>query len=1124
MVQIRLFGGVSATDDSGTPLDIGPAKCLTVLAALALSVGSAVPVARLVDLVWDSEPPRTAEKTLQSYVVQLRKCLGQHTIVRSGAAYRLDVGPEAVDVNRFRRLLESGDTARALKEWTGIPLTGLAGHGLAPVIDGLVELWIGATETDLERRLETDPLGAVAELTELTANHPFREGFWSLLMTALYRVGRQADALAAFQQIRRNLVDQLGVEPGAHLQDLESRILEHDDRLGAPVTTVKPHPSGTVTFGFCEVAGVAQLWVTQPIKTAAAMVRLDELVRAAVDRQGGQVFAASGESFGAAFHRADDAAAWATQLQLEISREPWPGGIELRLRVGLHTGETQQTAHSFFGPAVNTAAGIAAAADGGQTLLSDVTSSLLERTDLLEQGRYRPADGQTTYRILQLGPGQHPPLQWRDGPPGNLPARLGHIVGRDKDLELVAASLARFPMVTLCGPGGIGKTRLALAAAQQMGTSQNCEAWFIDLAAIGSSSDVARAVADTLGVSETPGRSLTQAIVAWLQARRVLLILDNCEQVIDGAAAIATQIVGQCLDATVLATSREALGLDSEQLFEVLPLDPALSGADLFIERAQAVSREFNPAPHRADIEEICRRLDGIPLAIELAAARSRTLTPADLTARLGDRLRLLTGGRRTSAVRHHTLRATMQWSYDLLTPPQQDLFQRLSLFAGTFDLGGAAYIVVNPGTNEPENDPEATLADLVARSMVIVESGPFGQRFRLLETMREFAAGLLGLDGGHDEIARRHTQWCLDQVTRLHQLLVGPREVEGVDRLAQLWPNLRAAFDRACQDGDHVQADALVRPLVAEVNLRKQTEITEWAERILAITPSDSEAQIAFWLLCACHRYKQNADHGSYDRLASRYGTFTHPVVRYTRAYLADDAEKLRDSAADTVSWLRRQGEDNVANHVEIGGVASGLMSSGRFAELDTLVTTLAARYRSDGPPTLLYVTLTMLGYSAFFQGQTDRAESLFDEAALVDVPERTISVNKPIEARAAFRRGKTEQAFRILRTHIDELLATDHHDLAAATAIEFINMMAALDRLPAAEPVLRYLEITGDFGALAARTLVADAAQRIAHGLRRSVTEDSDRLDAHHTLTYMRDVLTGLLAEPFASLERSH
>jgi predicted ATPase/DNA-binding SARP family transcriptional activator len=1128
VVRIGLFGGVSAESDDGVPLDIGPAKCQAVLAVLALSAGSAVPVSRLVDLVWGDTPPRTAEKTLQSYVVRLRAGLGADAIVRTGAAYRLAVPADAVDVSRFRRQLDSGAVDAALGEWTGTPLAGLDAHGLTPIVDGLVEQWLGAVETDLARRVETDAPGAIGPLTELTADYPFREGLWSLLMTALYRVGRQADALSAFQQARGHLVDQLGVEPGPQLMDLESRILDHDERLrgGVPSQPAAARPTGTVTFGFCEVEDAARLWAANRKKTAAAMARLDELVRAAVNRQGGFLFAIGGESFGAAFHRADDAAAWATELQLAVSSEPWPGGVEPRLRIGLHTGETDEAANGYFGAAVKVAERLTAAGHGRQTLVSAVTSALLDRSDLPDLGGYRLDGDPAEQHIFQLGPGKHPALRGRHHRPGNIPPRLGRLIGRDQDLDIISRALAQSPVVTLVGPGGIGKTRLALAAAQ-LSELGRTGAWLFELTSITSSSDVPRVVADTLGVKEHPGRTLIGSVVAALQSRPALLVLDNCEHVVDGAARFAHAIAQGCPLVRLLATSREALGIDDEQLLPVAPLDPAGPAAELFNERARAVCATFDPAASRADVEEICRRLDGIPLAIELAAARSRTLTPPDLLARLGDRLHLLTGGRRTGAERHRTLRATIGWSYDLLTRPQQVLLQRLSIFAGLFDVAAAGCVASGSVAVPPAPTADADLAavddllgELVERSMLLVEGGRFGRRFRLLETIREFAAEQLSADDDAVLIAGRHARWCLDQVTGIHRLLIGPAEAEGVARLAELWPNLRAGFDWACGTGDRELADALVRPVVGEVNLRQQTEISDWAERILTLRPPTDKDGAAFWLVCVTYRCKQGGDHDRYERLVDRYGEPTHPLVRYTRAYVDDDGESLTGCAPDAVVWLRGHGHDFAAELAETGGVAAGLMKTGRFPELDAFVSALAARYRTQGPPTLLYVALSMLGYSALLQGKPDLADRFFDEAVDVDVPDRTVSVNKPIEARAAFRRGNRSAAFRILRGYVDELLETDYPDLATNVAVEFINMMATIDRLPAAARVLDYLTRAGDFGALAARTLVADAAARIDAAridadVERIADQDRSpepRLDARHALTYMRDVLDEL------------
>ena len=341
-----------------------------------------------------------------------------------------------------------------------------------------------------------------------------------------------------------------------------------------------------------------------------------------------------------------------------------------------------------------------------------------------------------------------------------------------------------------------------------------------------------RAVASVLDVKESLGRTLTESIVTALQSRRALLVLDNCEHVIDGAAELAQAVAEGCPNVRILATSREGLGLRDEQLVVVAPLDPAGPGVELFNERASAASRTFDPSASRDDVEEICRRLDGVPLAIELAAARTGNLSPADLVERLDDRLRLLTGGRRASVERHRTLRATIQWSFDLLTPPQQAMFRCLSIFAGTFDRAAAAAIVADADLDLVDVDD--LIGDLVDRSMLIVESGPFGRRFRLLETMRQFGAEHLSETGTTDVIASRHAQWCLDEVTHIRELLAGPTEIEGVARLDELWSNLRVAVDWACATEDRRLAHALVAPVAAEVYLRSRSEIGDWAERIL--------------------------------------------------------------------------------------------------------------------------------------------------------------------------------------------------------------------------------------------------------------------------------------------------
>jgi predicted ATPase len=844
------------------------------------------------------------------------------------------------------------------------------------------------------------------------------------------------------------------------------------------------------------------------------MARHDELVRSAVDRHGGYVFATGGDSFGAAFHRASDAAAWATELQAAMRREPWPAGVELRLRIGLHTGETQERAKGYFGPAVIVAARLAAAAHGGQTLVSGVTAVLLDDGDLQDLGTYRLDGVVAEQRILQLGDGEHPPPRTEDRRRGNLPRRLGRLIGRHEDLERLADALAASPVVTLVGPGGIGKTRLALAAARRFEVDRAGGAWLIGLAEIAAPDDVPRAVAEILDVTESPGRTLTEGVVAALRPHRALLVLDSCEHVIDGAADLARAVAEGCPDVRVLATSREGLGLGNEQLVAVAPLEPSGPGVELFVERASAASASFDPHGGRDEVEEICRRLDGVPLAIELAAARTTSLSPADLVERLDDRLRLLSGGRRNSVERHRTMRATIQWSYDLLTPPEQLLFQRLSIFAGPFDLAAAETVAGDADLDAVDVDD--LMGSLVERSMLVVESGPFSRRFRLLETMRQFGAEHLSESGHTDLMAERHARWCLDRVTHVGQLLAGQAEIEGVARLGELWPNLRAAVDWACTTRDRRLAHALVRPIVAEIYLRSQSEIGDWAERILAMTPPDDHDLIVFGLTWAGRRYMRTMDRDGYERLVGRYGEPDHPMIRYARAFLHSDYGEMGTWAPRAVAELRRQGEDYVADRFELAGVGMMLLLAGRFEEHDALVTGLAERYRSQGPPTCLNWALTYLATSASAQGKDDLAWRYFDDAARVAVPPRTTTMRNPVEARSALQRGDRSRAFAALRAHIAELLERDNLYMAKVACAEFVNMTAQVECWPPAARMLDYLEASGAFGdAPALRSSVADAAMEITANVERAALLEPSPgrdLDDRQALTYMRDVLDQL------------
>jgi hypothetical protein len=440
-------------------------------------------------------------------------------------------------------------------------------------------------------------------------------------------------------------------------------------------------------------------------------------------------------------------------------------------------------------------------------------------------------------------------------------------------------------------------------------------------------------------------------------------------------------------------------------------------------------------------------------------------------------------------------------------------------VFAGPFDL--AAVESVASDADQDATDTDHLLGDLVERSMVNVESGSLGRRFRLLETLRRFALEQLAEHGDEGAVFGRHAAWCRDEVAHIGSLLRGPGEVEGVARLAQLWPNLRAAVDWACTAGDADLADGLVRAIAVELDLRRRAEIGDWAERILALTSPQDEARIVFWLLWAGHRYARAGDRDAYEALVSRYDHHDHPVIRFNEAYLSEIGEDSYASSPAAVAWLREHGEDLPADFVEVAGVAASLMTQRRFAELDDLAETMAERHREQGPPTLRYFALGLQGYAAQYQGRREDAARFFTEAEETDLPAGTYRIIQTAAARMAFEEGDRPHAYQILRANVNDLLQANYTDVTRMPAVEFVTIMASIGRLDDAAQVLTYLDTTGDFGRLARGQLIADAVRVIDASP--SLADGQGRnLDAHEALILMRDVLDELTGDPYITPHR--
>jgi predicted ATPase/class 3 adenylate cyclase len=520
-------------------------------------------------------------------------------------------------------------------------------------------------------------------------------------------------------------------------------------------------PSGTVTFLFTDIEGSTRLWEAAPSAMAPALERHDDIVRGAVQANHGYVFATGGDGFAAAFARVRDALSAGTSAQAALQAEPWPTGARLQVRMAAHTGDAIEREGDYFGTAVNQAARLLALAHGGQFLCSGATAALVvAEVPLVDLGEHRLKDLSLPQRVFQVGRGQFPALRSVEAAATNLPMVRTELIGREADLGALSRLLVERKLTTVTGVGGVGKTHLALAAASTAAPGYVDGCWFVDLSTVTGDADVATVAA---GALQAPAAG-TEALATYLSPRRLLLVLDNCEHVLDGASRLAEAVLAHAPDVTVLATSREALGVDGEAVYRVgtLPLPEEGAGAQgartsaavqLFIDRSGSVTAPFELGEGNVDaVVSICRHLDGIPLAIELAGARARSMPVGDIARRLGERFPLLSSGNRRVDDRHRTLLAAVSWSHDLLSDAERTVFRRLSVFPGSFDLPAVEAVCAQDDLEVIE-----ILLRLVDRSLVAYEANE--ERYHLLETIRHYAADRLDDAGERAAAHDTHTR-----------------------------------------------------------------------------------------------------------------------------------------------------------------------------------------------------------------------------------------------------------------------------------------------------------------------------------------------------------------------------
>jgi predicted ATPase/DNA-binding SARP family transcriptional activator/class 3 adenylate cyclase len=846
-MEFRILGSFEVVGSAGL-VDLRGAKRRGLLVCLVVHAGQPMSTDRLVEELWGDGDTQGAARTVQTYVSQLRKLLDGEAVslkTRPGG-YELEVDPEDVDAFRFEKAVTAAggqpDPARrlamldeAFASWRGPPLREFVGAEWADrEATRLEALHLQALQRRYDTLLDLDRAGdAVAELETLVHAHHLDERLWAQLMLALYRSGRQADALAAYQQARRHLVDELGIEPGPELADLEHRILEHDPTLAT--RTVSPigvdehsaRASGTGgwyprTFLLTDIVDSVALWERDPAQMSQAVARHDTIIEDAVSATGGELVRTKGEgdSTFSVFVHPSDALAAAAAIHEAIASEPVPPTTgPLRVRAGVHTGDAECRNRDWYGPAVNRAARLRALANGAQTLVSGVTAGLVADqpptgTRLLYRGRRALRGIERPEEVWELVAADDPRLAAHlSGAMAGLPVALTRFVGRTADLDQLAELIEGERLVTLTGPGGAGKSRLALEVARQA-AHRGQVVWPASLAPLRDGEVVAQAVATAVGVETGPDP--LEALLAEPQALAGLLVLDNCEHLLDACATLIERLLAAAPDLRVLATSREPLGLNGEREWPVGPLDipdaslrdlEQLAGVEsvqLLLDRARAVHPHLNVGSDDvASVVGICRALDGIPLAIELAAGRLRSLSLADLAERLDDQLTVLARHRSPSRAdaRHRTLRMTLDWSYDLLSSEQQTLARRLSVFADGFRLDAVEAVCGS------ELDVLDGIDELVAKSLVTFDTAT--ARYRLLEPIRQYLAERLNETGEADVTRRAHAEWVARLCDRLSPRLYEVQRAHS-RRLRQEADNIDLALRWA-----HVHDDAMAVRIV---------------------------------------------------------------------------------------------------------------------------------------------------------------------------------------------------------------------------------------------------------------------------------------------------------------------
>jgi predicted ATPase/class 3 adenylate cyclase len=672
----------------------------------------------------------------------------------------------------------------------------------------------------------------------------------------------------------------------------------------------KPLPTGTLTFLFTDIEGSTRRWEEHPVEMRDALARHNAILRSAIEVAGGAVYEITGDGLLAVFSSARGAVSAAVQAQIQLAGEPWQPAINpIRVRMGIHTDEASIRDGRYLNQPLNRCARLMASAHGGQVVLSGSTEALVRDSlpdgcELDDLGHHRLRDLSQAVRVYQLNPPGlphlFPPLKSLEPALGSLPTLLSSFIGRDADIAFVGQTLRKTRLVTITGAGGVGKTRLALQVAQKLQPSFPDGVWFCELAAATDRDSMLQVVLSSLRVR---GQTSTiEGIINSVRSRQILLILDNCEHLLSEATLLAETVLRECPGARIMATSREAMSVDGEHVWVLRPLslpegtsavgqlDPSGEAVRLFVDRASAVRPGFAlDDTNRNCLIEICKRLDGIPLAIELAAARTASMQPAEIAGLLEERFRLLEA-RHGAAGRHHTLRAAVEWSYSMLSDVERSVFNRLGVFPGSFD-SDAAVGVAGSGDIGRWGTIDS-LASLVAKSMVVADDTPSATettRYRLLETMRAYARDRLIENNDLEATLRRHAAHFAEFAERAGPEFVQKNELHWRSRVQLEIHNLRSAamWATSGRTVEDVWLGARVIIALGFESISTQSNVGAWADRALAnVSATIPEIQPTVMAIAAWSRYWRG-DLASARDLAEEVIASVRPEERFA-IYLA--------------------------------------------------------------------------------------------------------------------------------------------------------------------------------------------------------------------------------------------